>query len=132
MKFLSILAVMVLCTTAAFAQPPVTSLAIGPYHEDEKPQLVPAFINSVNDYLHRYEPQLVTKEADTAKMRVDYGYLYDVELVINADNYEIRVRLAQKTSNLKKARKQAAHLSSGIYRTMDRHFLRSSRLRDLS
>jgi hypothetical protein len=129
MKLSAVIAVLALSTTASFAQPPVTSLAIGLYHEDEKAQLVPAFVNSVNDYLHRYEPQLVTREADYAKMRVDYGFLYDVELKINADNYEVRVRLAQKTGNLKKARKQAAHLSSGVYRTMERYFLRSSRMR---
>lgn len=119
-----------LAANGASVQPPVSSVAIGLYDKDEKAQLVPGFINSVNDYLHRYEPILVTRDTDHVKMRVDYDFLYDVELTIHGDDYEIKVTLAQKTSSLGKARKQAAHLSSGVFRSMERSLMRQKRIRD--
>jgi hypothetical protein len=129
MRLCSSLALLSFFALTAAAQPPISSVAIGLYGKDEKVQLAPAFINSVNDYLHRYEPTLVTKQDDYVKMRVDYDFLYDIEMRINADDYEIKVTLAQKISSVGKAQKQAAHLSSGVYRTMERAMLRRERLR---
>lgn len=65
-------------------------------------------------------------------MRVDYDFIYHVELKINAREYEVRVSLAQKTSSLSKAQKQAAHLSSGVFRTMEKSLMRRGRMRDRS
>jgi len=83
-----------------------------------------------NPYLHRYEPTLVTREDDFVKMRVDYDFIYHVELKVDAKGYEVKVSLAQKTSSLSKAQKQAAHLSSGVFRTMEKSLMRRSRSRE--
>ena len=130
MKLWSFVAFMGLFAGAALAQPKVSSFSIGLYEKEERAQLEPAFINAVNAYLHRYGPSLVSKEEDHVKMRVEYDFVYSIELKINADNYEVSATLAQKTSSLNKARKQVAHLSSGVFRTMEKSLMRSLRLRD--
>ena len=87
-------------------------------------------MNSVNSYLLRYEPKLIKKDVEHVVMQVNYDYVYDVELTVNATEYEIKVSLAQKTSRAAKAQKQAAKLSSGILRAMENSLLRGSRVRD--
>lgn len=124
--------VLVVCfvSSAVAAQDGISSLAIGVYDPTEKTLLAPAFINSVNSYLHRYEPKLIKRDAEHVMMQVDYDYIYDVELTVNAAEYEIKVTLAQKTSATAKAQKQAAKLSSGVFRSMEKSLMRGSRVRD--
>ena len=131
MKF-TWLGILVVClfASAATALGSISSLAIGVYDIDEKPLLAPAFINSVNGYLHRYEPKLIEKGAEKVKMQVDYDYLYDVELTVSATEFEIKVTLAEETSRTAKAQAQAAKLSSGVLRAMENSLMRSSRVRD--
>ena len=116
--------------SAANAQGNISSLAIGVYDTDEKPLLTPAFINSVNGYLHRYEPKLIEKGAEHVKMQIDYDYIYEVELTVSASEFEIKVTLAEKTNRTAKAQAQAAKLSSGVLRAMENSLMRSSRVRD--
>lgn len=115
---------------ASGTQHEVSSLAIGIYDPNETALLAPAFINSVNRYLRRYGPQLLERSDKHVKMRVDYDYLYDVELHVNPENYEIRVTLAQEVSREEKAQKQAAKLSSGVFRSMESHLVRGTKVRD--
>jgi hypothetical protein len=130
MKFWSALACLVLFADSASAQPSVSSVSIGLYDPDERVELAPAFINAVNAYLHRYEPSMITREDDHVRMRVDYDFIYHVELKINAKDYEVKVSLAQKSTSLRKAQKQAAHLSSGVFRTMEKSLMRRGRSRE--
>jgi hypothetical protein len=124
MKLWLVMAFFGLCANAAVAQQPVRSAAVGVFGKDERAQLVPAFTNAVSIYLRHYDPEIVTQEADYAKMRVDYDFDYDVELKITSNVYEVIVTLAQKTPNLAKARKQAAHLAAGVFKTMQKRMVR--------
>jgi hypothetical protein len=108
----------------------VSSLGVGLYDPDEKALLGPAFINAVNRWLGRYEPRLVERIADSVKMQAKYDYLYDIHLVVNAEDYEVRVTLAESVKNPSKAQNNAAHLSSGVLKTMENLLVRGTRVRD--
>lgn len=98
----------------------ISSIAIGMHKPDQKPLLVPAFINSVNLYLSRYEPKLIERSSEYVKMTVDYDFDYAVELRIKDQEYEISVTLEQPTKRLEAAQKKAAHLASGVLKNMAR------------
>jgi hypothetical protein len=115
---------------ASAAAQGISSLAIGLHDANEKALLGPAFIGAVNGYLRRYEPKLVLRNPEFVKMQVDYDYLYDIELTINAEDYEIRVTLAQDVIREGKAQKLAAHLSSGVHKAMEKSLIRGTRARD--
>ena len=117
-KMFAILLVM-LPVTASSADK-ISSIAIGMHKPDQKPLLVPAFINSVNLYLSRYEPKLIERSSDYVKMTADYDFDYVIELRIKDQEYEITVTLDQATKRLEAAQKKAAHLAPGVLRNMVR------------
>lgn len=123
------IAIAVLSTNAIGAQGGVSSLAIGFYDSDEKPLLGPAFMNAVNNYLRRYEPRLIERGPGRVRMQADYDFIYDIELIIKADEYEIVVSLAEMTGRYSKAQKAAAKLSAGVLRAMEKELMRGSRVR---
>ncbi len=105
-------------------------MSIGVYDPSEKRLLAPAFINSVNAWLHRYQPKLLTREEQRVKMQVDYDYLFDIELLAKTDEYEITVTLAEKPltgTGIATARKDAAKLARGLLRATENELLRSGR-----
>jgi hypothetical protein len=53
--------------------------------------------------------------------------LFDVELKIKAEDYEIRVTLKQYTKSRGRRVKQAKHLANGIFKEMDLNLTRRSR-----
>lgn len=127
MKLWSLVLLLSLSAVANGAEPLVTSSAVGIFDEEQKVQLVPAFTNAVYEYLRHYEPTLVTQEAEYAKLRVDYDFDYDVELMLKANVYQVKVTLAQKTHNRAKAQKQAAHLAAGVFKSMQKTLTRRVR-----
>lgn len=127
MKLWSLGILMALVANVALAKEPITAAEIGVYGKEEKAQLAPAFIAAVNDYLHRYKPRLVKQEDDYVKMQVEYDMLFDVELKIKAEDYEIRVTLKQYTKSRGRRLKQAKHLANGIFKEMDLNLTRRSR-----
>ena len=116
-------------TNAMGAQGGVSSLAVGFYDADEKALLGPAFMNAVNSYLRRYEPRLIERLPEHVKMQADYAFIYDIELIVKADEYEIVVSLAEMTSRYSKAQKAATKLSAGVLRAMENELMRGSRVR---
>ena len=115
---------------ASIAQDKISSSAIGVYDSNERMLVVPAFIDSVNSYLRRYEPRLVEKDTDRAKMQAKYDYLYDIEIRIMDDTYEISATLAEEVRREGKAQKLAAHLATGVHRSMEKYVVRGTRVRD--
>jgi hypothetical protein len=110
---------MALIANVAFAKEPISSVAIGVYEKDEKQMLEPAFIKAVNDYLHRYEPRLIRNEGDYVKMRANYGVPFDIELKVNAEDFEIKATLVHESDRRPRRRKQAEHLASGVFKVME-------------
>ena len=106
--------------TASSAEDKISSIAIGMHKPDQKPLLVPAFINSVNLYLSRYEPRLIERSSTYVKMMVDYDFDYAVELRIKDQEYEVSVTLQQPTKRLEAAQKKAAKLAPGVLKNMRR------------
>lgn len=121
------MAIAVFLTSVAVAQGSVSSQVVGFYDSHEKPLLAPAFINAVNAYLRRYEPRLIDRGQENVRMQANYDYLYDIDLIIKSDEYEIVVTLAERTSRQSKPQKLAAHLSAGVLRAMQKELIRSSR-----
>jgi len=116
--FLAVLLAML--PVAASSADKISSIAIGMHKPDQKPLLVPAFINSVNLYLSRYEPKLIERSSGYVKMTVDYDFDYAVELRIKDQEYEITVTLQQPTKRLEAAQKKAAKLAPGVLKNMRR------------
>ena len=114
--FLAVLLAML--PVAASSADKISSIAIGMHKPDQKPLLVPAFINSVNLYLSRYEPKLIERTSDYVKMTADYDFDYAIEIRIKDQEYEITVTLQQPTKRLEAAQKKAAHLASGVHKHM--------------
>ncbi len=111
----------------------IFSTAIGMYEPGEKRLLAPAFVNSVNAYLHRYAPKLVSREDAHVRMQVDYDWLFDVELTVKADSYEITITLAEEplsNTSHATARKDAAKLAPALLRRMEDELMRSGRGRN--
>jgi len=111
----------------AFSAEKISSVAIGMHRADEKPMLVPAFINAVNAYLSRYEPRLIERDPAYVKMMVDYDFDYAIELRVKDQEYEITVTLQQPTKRLEAAQKKAAHLVSGVHKNMLKFMFRDAR-----
>lgn len=119
-----------LIAAPSHSQEAVSSDAIGIYDPSERPLLAPAFTNAVNSWLRRYEPRLIERKPDHVRMQVDYDFIYDVELLVQAEEFVIRVTLAEKTTRTSKARKQSAALSAGVLRSMENTLMRGSRVRE--
>ena len=117
-KTLLVILLAMLPVTASSAEDKISAIAIGMHRPDQKPLLVPAFINAVNLYLSRYEPKLIERSSDYVKMTVDYDFDYAVELRIKDQEYEISVTLQQATKRLPAAQKKAAHLAPGVLKNM--------------
>jgi hypothetical protein len=109
----------------------ITSTSIDIYYENEKSILQVSFINAVNRWLRRYSPQMITRGDDYVKMQVKYDYLYDIELFVREDDYEIVVTFVQAGKQPPyDAQKDAVHLSTGILKVMEDYIANRSSARN--
>jgi hypothetical protein len=108
----------------------ISSTTIGVYYENERNLLEAGFINAVNRWLRRYSPQMITRNDNYVKMQAKYDYLYDLELFVKDETFEIVVTLAQAGRRPSDARKDAAHLSGGLLKVMEDYLVRRSRDRN--
>lgn len=95
-----------------------TATVIGIYEANEKPMLVPAFINAVNTYLRRYAPKLEIRQDNYVKMSAKYQYWCNIELFIRDKEYEIVVTVAQSRYSRVKAQSVMAGLSANVLKAM--------------
>lgn len=102
------------CGCATIQSEPVSSSVPGIFNENEKALLRPAFINSVNRYLRRYNPQVITQNDDYVKMTAKYDYLLNIELFVRDGEYEITVTTAQERFNARTARKNCDHIAINV------------------
>ena len=87
-----------------------------------------SFINSVNSYLIRYSPRLVTQNNDDyVKMTAKYEYQLDIELFITADGYEIVVSVAQNKYEYDRAQNICVKIAMGVNETFINHLNTESR-----
>jgi hypothetical protein len=107
----------------------ISSISIGIYHENERNLLIPGFIYAVNRWLRRYSPQLIIQNDNYVKMRAIYDYLYDIELNIKENTFEIIVTFADSGRRPFDAQKDAAHLSIGILKVMEDYIVNRSNAR---
>jgi hypothetical protein len=61
------------------------------------------------------------------KMRAHYDLLFDIELKVNAEDFEVTVTLVQETRSRGERQKQAVHLASGIFKRMENDLAHPSR-----
>jgi hypothetical protein len=110
----------------------VSSTSIGIYYDDERPLLEVSFVNAVNRWLRRYSPRMITQNEGYVKMQVKYDYLYDIELFIKDNSYEIIVTFGQPGRWPSDAQGDAVHLSTGLLKVMEDYITNRSRSRTRS
>jgi hypothetical protein len=108
----------------------VSSTSIGIYYDDERPLLEISFVNAVNRWLRRYSPRMIIQDDDHVKMQVKYAYLYDIELFVKTNSYEIIVTFAQSGRRPSDAQEDAVHLSTGLLKVMEDYITNRSHLRN--
>jgi hypothetical protein len=110
----------------------IASVSTGKYQPGEKRVLALAFMTSIYSWLHRYEPELVDRDDEHVTMRVNFDYLFDVELTIKADTYEVNVSLAEKRmtkTDIPTVQKDANKIAAGIRARMEGELERSGRVK---
>jgi hypothetical protein len=105
-----------------------TATNVGIYNKNKKVLLIPSFINAVNGWLGRYSPTLVTREDDYAKMTVRYKYLFNVEIFVKDEEYDIVVTLAENASS-GEIQNLAVKLSRGVCNSTSKYLIRGTRSR---
>jgi hypothetical protein len=108
----------------------VSSTSIGIYHDDERILLEASFVNAVNRWLHRYSPRMIIQGDAYVKMQVKYDYLYDLELFIKDNRYEIVVTFSQPGRRPLDAQEDAVHLSTGLLKVMEDYIKNRSQSRN--
>lgn len=107
----------------------IASSNYGSYHLDDRELVVSAFIKSVNTWLRRYNPELISQGESVVQMRASYRSLYDLELELGNGTYKITARLAKAVVRKGRAQHLANHLSTGLLRLVEQELSEPKRLR---
>ena len=95
-----------------------SAVTLGLYDPEQRELLVPVFVNSVNTWLRKYGPKLLSRSETGARMQVDYHGLFEIELSIKDKEYQIAVRPAEKVTREERTERVAAKLVSGAQKNM--------------
>ena len=95
-----------------------SAVTLGLYDPEQRELLVPVFINSVNTWLRKYQPKLLSRSATGARMQVDYKSPFEIELSVKDKQYQIAVRPAAKIGNEERAQRVAGKLAGGVQQRM--------------
>jgi len=108
----------------------------GVFDKDEMVLLRPAFINTVNNYLRKYNPRLLEQSQKYVKITAKYKYELDIELFVKEEisekeeifEYEIVVTAANNYNS--KAQRICTKIGGEIYRRFTNELIRGTRVRD--
>ena len=95
-----------------------SAVTLGLYDPEQRELLVPVFINSVNTWLRKYQPKLLSRSATGARMQVDYKSPFEIELSVKDKQYQIAVRPAAKVGNEERTQRVAGKLLAGVQQHM--------------
>lgn len=84
------------------------------YYAEQKEAMVPMFVDTVNKWLRRYKPKLISRGDDKIEMQAEYDILFNIDLNLGDKTYEIDIHPAQTIEDVVSAKLAAAHLVNGI------------------
>ena len=108
-----------LFSSAAVALDNPSVAVAGAYQPDDKRLLASRFVNAVNDWLQRYERTVITKNAEYVRMQVRYDYVYDLELTVKDDRFEIKVTGSDRARGTQNGKRNATNLATGLLKRME-------------
>ena len=108
-----------LFSTAAVAQDKPSAAVAGAYQPADKKLLASSFVNAVTDWLQRYEQTLITRSPEYVRMQVRYDYVYDLELTIKDDRFEIKVTGSERARGTPNGERNATNLATGLLKRME-------------
>ena len=108
-----------LFSTAAVALDKPSAVVAGAYQPADKKLLASRFVNAVTDWLQRYEQTLITKNSEYVRMQVRYDYVYDLELSVKDDRFEIKVTGSDRARGTQNGQRNATNLAAGLLERME-------------
>ena len=108
-----------LFSTAAVALDNPSSVVAGAYQPADKKRLASSFVNAVTDWLQRYERTLITQNPEYVRMQVRYDYVYDLELTVKDDRFEIKVTGSERARGTPNGQRNATNLADGLLKRME-------------
>jgi hypothetical protein len=108
-----------LFSTAALAWDEPSAAVAATYRPADKKLLASSFVNAVNTWLHRYEHTLISQTPEHVRMQVRYDYVYDLELTVKAERFEIRVTGSERARNTANGKRNATNLAAGLLKRME-------------
>jgi predicted secreted protein len=108
-----------LFSTAAVAGDNPSAAVAATYRPADKKRLASSFVSAVNTWLHRYERILITQDAEHVRMQVRYDYVYDLELTVKEDRFEIKVTGSERARGTPNGQRNATNLAAGLLKGME-------------
>jgi len=108
-----------LFSTAAVALDNPSALVAGAYQPADKRLLASSFVSAVDDWLQRYERTLITQNSEYVRMQVRYDYVYDLELTVKDDRFEIKVTGSERARGMPTGQRNATNLAAGLLKRME-------------
>src|SRR6188768_4250735 len=123
-------ALLSLFATAAIALDNPSAAVSGAYQPADKELLASSFVDAVNVWLQRYEQTLITQNPEYVRMQVRYDYVYDLELIVKDDHFEIKVTGSERARGMPNGQRNATNLAAGILERMKIRKRRRSEYKD--
>ena len=104
----------------------------GRFQPEEKRVVALAFIAAVHNWLHKYQPELISRDDYHVTMQVNYDYVFDLDLTVNADTYDVKVSLGTRRmtrTDTPTVQKDADKLAHGIRAHVEDELERSGRVK---
>jgi hypothetical protein len=108
-----------LFSTAAVALDNPSAAVAGAYQPADRKLLASRFVNAANNWLQRYERTLITKNPEYVRMQVRYDYVYDLELSVKDDRFEIKVTGSERARGTPNGQRNATNLAAGLLKRME-------------
>jgi hypothetical protein len=104
---------------SALANDGTVATVAATYQPADRKLLASSFVAAVNTWLHRYERRLLKEESSYVRMQVRYDYVYDLELTILDDRFEIAVTGSERAEKTSNGQRNANNLAAGILERME-------------
>ena len=82
-------------------------------------RLEAAPLREATDWLQRYERTLITQNPEYVRMQVRYDYVYDLELTVKDDRFEIKVTGSERARGTPNGQRNATNLADGLLKRME-------------
>ena len=108
-----------LFSTAVVALDKPSAAVASAYQPADRELLASNFVDAVNVWLQRYEQTLITQNPEYVRMQVRYDYVYDLELTVKDDHFEIKVTGSESARGMPNGQRNATNLATGLLKRME-------------